>query len=79
LPHKSQFTQILYLASASPSPGLTWHCTDGSQGSIGADGYDRGAADLVSDIQSAAEAEDWNVSVQQISTVYVVTVDYDTL
>jgi hypothetical protein len=49
--------------------GLTWHCIDGSQGSIGAgDGYNRGALDFVDAIQAAAESEDWDVSVQKTST-----------
>lgn len=48
--------------------GLAWHCIDGSQGSIGTDGYNRGAQDLVSDIQAAAATHKWNVDVQTIQT-----------
>jgi hypothetical protein len=48
--------------------GLAWHCIDGSQGSIGTDGYNRGARDFVAAIQAAASAQNWNVSVQTIST-----------
>jgi hypothetical protein len=48
--------------------GLTWHCIDGSQGSIGSDGYDRGAQNFVGSIQAAAAAQNWDVSVQTINT-----------
>lgn len=48
--------------------GLLWHCIDGSQGSIGTDGYNRGAQDLVADIQAAAEPQNWDVHVQSIHT-----------
>jgi hypothetical protein len=48
--------------------GLAWHCIDGSQGSIGTDGYDRGAQGLVGDIQAAAAAHKWSVDVQTIQT-----------
>jgi hypothetical protein len=33
-----------------------WHCIDGSQGSFGTDGYNRGAAELVAAIEQAGEA-----------------------
>lgn len=48
--------------------GLAWHCIDGSQGSIGTDGYDRGAQDLVANIQTAAATQNWTVDVQTIQT-----------
>jgi hypothetical protein len=48
--------------------GLLWHCIDGSQGSIGTDGYDRGAKDFVSEIQAVAPEQKWSVDVQTIST-----------
>jgi len=47
---------------------LLWHCIDGSQGSIGTDGYNRGARDFVLDIQASARLENWNVDVQAITT-----------
>ena len=47
---------------------LTWHCIDGSQGSIGEDGYDSAAASLVSEIQAAATANNWLVDVQTVQT-----------
>jgi hypothetical protein len=48
--------------------GIGWHCIDGSQGSIGADGYDRAAQDFVAAIQAAAVSQKWDVSVQTIQT-----------
>jgi hypothetical protein len=48
--------------------GLAWHCIDGSQGSIGTDGYNRGADDFVSAIQAAAGPQKWAVNVQTVST-----------
>jgi hypothetical protein len=48
--------------------GLLWHCIDGSQGSIGTDGYNRGAQGFVNSIQAVAELENWNVDVHTIQT-----------
>lgn len=59
----STFVLLRYLAE-----GLLWHCIDGSQGSIGTDGYDLGAQGFVNSIQAAAEDENWNVDVQTIQT-----------
>jgi hypothetical protein len=48
--------------------GLGWHCIDGSQGSIGADGYNRAAQDFVAAIQAAKVSQKWDVSVLTIQT-----------
>ena len=48
--------------------GLLWHCIDGSQGSIGTDGYDRGALDFAAEIQTVATVQNWSVNLQTIST-----------
>ncbi len=45
-------------------PTLAWHCIDGSQGSIGSDGYDRGAKDFVAGIEAAASTNNWRVTVR---------------
>jgi hypothetical protein len=48
--------------------GLVWHCIDGSQGSVGVDGYDRGAKDFADSIQAAAASAKWDVDVQTVQT-----------
>src|ERR1700733_6387927 len=46
--------------------GRLWHCIDGSQGSLGADGYDPGAQSLVISLQAAGSLAHWDVNVQTI-------------
>ena len=43
---------------------LVWHCIDGSQGSIGSNGYDRGARSFVSTLETVGELHHWKVSVR---------------
>ena len=38
-----------------------WHCIDGSQGSIGLNGYNRGADDFVAAVEAAGKHENWYV------------------
>jgi hypothetical protein len=44
-----------------------WHCIDGSQGSFGRDGYDRGAEAFVSALETAGALDGWHVEVTTVA------------